>query len=69
MKERPAAERTADVLKIISQRRVEFTERYHDVVESPWLIPTDTLGSAAGKIRLNADCTIEDSSKKFLGED
>lgn len=59
----------ADLLKIVSQRRVEFAEVYGDVIESPWLIPTDNLKSVAHKVRLNGTtCVIEDQSKAFVGE-
>lgn len=58
-----------DLLKIVSQRRVEFTEVYEAVVESPWLLPTDNLKSVPHKIRLNGTtCVIEDQSKAFVGE-
>lgn len=58
-----------DLLKVISQRRVEFKEHYEQVVESDWLIPTDNLGSKARAIRLNGTtCQIENQSEKFVGE-
>jgi hypothetical protein len=61
---------TPDVLKIMSQRRVEFEARYSSVIESDWLIPQDNLGSRAGAIRLKAaDCTVEDAKNTFDGED
>jgi hypothetical protein len=67
---RPAPDFTKDMLTIISQRRVEFAARYSDVIESPWLIPTDKLASKAGAVRLNATkCTIEAGTTKFVGED
>lgn len=67
---RPAPDFTKDVLQIISQRRVEFADRYHDLIESPWLIPTDKLASKAGAVRLNATkCTVEPSTTKFVGEE
>jgi hypothetical protein len=66
---RPRADLTSDILRIVSQRRVEFTERYESVIESDWLIPKDNLGSRPGVIRLSPECTMEDSSKKFVGED
>jgi hypothetical protein len=73
-KARPAPALTVDALKIISQRRVEFTQRYGDVgqgiVESSFLIPKDQLGSKPNAIRLNAtSCEIEPTSAKFAGED
>lgn len=58
-----------DLLKVVSQRRVEFVEHYEQVVESEWLIPTDNLKSAPGKIRLNGEtCKIENQTEKFIGE-
>lgn len=65
---RPQAEFTADVLKIMSQRRVEFTSRYRSVIESNWLIPTDNLNSREAAIRFSKDCTIENASSPFDGE-
>ena len=67
--ERPAAEFTPDVLKIMSQRRVEFENRYSNVVESDWLIPQDNLRSTPGDIRFSKVCTIEKASNPFDGED
>ncbi len=58
-----------DLLKVMSQRRLEFTERYEQVVESEWLLPTDNLGSAPHAIRLNGTtCAIENQTTKFVGE-
>ncbi|MFO0614610.1 MAG: hypothetical protein U0414_18640 [Polyangiaceae bacterium] len=58
-----------DLLKVVSQRRVEFAEVYGDVIESPWLIPTDSLKSVAHKSRLNGTtCVLEDQTKPFVGE-
>ncbi len=59
-----------DLLKIMSQRRREFEQTYEQVVESPWLIPGDTLKSKVGANRLNGDtCVIEAQTTKFLGEE
>lgn len=61
---------TEDMVKIVSQRRVEFVERYASVVESPWLIPTDRLGSRPHAVRLSATtCEIEKSTEKLAGEE
>lgn len=59
-----------DLLTIMSQRRVEFTERYERVVESDMLLPADSLSSKPHAKRLNAaTCTIEATTEKFVGED
>ena len=59
-----------DLLKIMSQRRREFEQAYEQVVESPWLIPGDTLKSKVGANRLNGDtCVIEAQTAKFVGEE
>lgn len=58
-----------DLLKVVSQRRAEFAEVYGDVIESPWLIPTDNLKSVPHKSRLNGTtCVLEDQTKPFVGE-
>jgi hypothetical protein len=58
-----------DVVKIVSQRRVEFAETYEPVVESQWLLPTDNLNSQPHAIRLNGTtCVIENQSQPFVGE-
>lgn len=58
-----------DLLKVMSQRRVEFKEHYEQVVESDWLLPTDNLGSKPHAIRLNGTtCAIENQTAKFVGE-
>jgi hypothetical protein len=58
-----------DLLKVVSQRRTEFAEVYGNVIESPWLIPTDNLKSASHKVRLNGTtCVVEDQAKAFVGE-
>ncbi|NUP10411.1 MAG: hypothetical protein HOW73_30545 [Polyangiaceae bacterium] len=59
-----------DLLKIMSQRRVEFLERYEQVVESDWLLPSDNLDSKAHTLRLNGtSCTIENQTERFVGEE
>lgn len=59
-----------DVLKIMSQRRREFAGVYEQVIESPWLIPGDTLKSQAGAIRLNGEtCVPQNQTEKFVGEE
>lgn len=58
-----------DLLAVLSQRRVEFIEHYEQVVESAWLLPSDNLKSAPGKIRLNpTTCKIDEGSKPAGGE-
>jgi hypothetical protein len=67
---RPPADLTKDIVKIISQRRVEFTQRYRNVIESPWLVPEDKLDSKPGAIRLSGTtCEIEPAGSKFIGEE
>jgi hypothetical protein len=67
---RAKPEFTADVMKIMSQRRVEFEQRYHSVVESDWLIPRDNLGSQPFAIRFNAtSCEIEEQSEPLAGNE
>jgi len=59
-----------DLLKVMSQRRTEFREHYEQVVESPWLLPGDTLKSKAHGIRLNGDtCVTEPQTGAFIGQD
>jgi hypothetical protein len=61
---------TEDMLKVISQRRVEFRAQYERVVESDWLIPADGLRSRASAIRLGpTTCEIEATTEKAGGED
>jgi hypothetical protein len=68
--ERKPAELTKDVLAIMSQRRVEFADRYSNVIESPWLVPTDTLRSKANGVRLSGKtCEIEETKSKFIDEE
>ncbi|MBK8942093.1 MAG: hypothetical protein IPM79_31935 [Polyangiaceae bacterium] len=58
-----------DLLKIMSQRRAEFVEKYEAVVESDWLVPSDNLNSVPHAIRLGATtCQLEDQTSPFLGE-
>lgn len=69
-KSRPAADLTTDLVKIVSQRRVEFAARYQNIIESTWLVPQDELGSAPNAIRLSGTtCEIEDTSEPFVGEE
>lgn len=51
----------ADIVKLASQRRKEFTQQFESLIESPFLIPTDTLtGTAPGTSRLDATtCQLE----------
>lgn len=59
-----------DMLKIMSQRRAEFTERYEQIVESDFLLPGDNLKSVPHANRLSATtCKIEGQSTKFVGEE
>ena len=61
---------TEDMLRILSQRRAEFLETYHNLVESDSLLPTDNLGSKPGVQRFNGmTCLLEASSDKFVGEE
>lgn len=61
---------TEDTLRMLSQRRAEFVEVYHNLVESDSLLPSDNLGSKPGAQRLSGTaCTLEASSAKFVGED
>lgn len=58
-----------DLLKIMSQRRAEFVEKYEQVVESQWLVPGDNLGSKPHAVRLNGEtCVVEEQSAPFIGE-
>lgn len=61
---------TADVVKIVSQRRREFIEVYEQVVESPWLLPEDNHTDAKPHtFRLSGDkCEIQKQTEKFIGE-
>jgi hypothetical protein len=57
-------------MQIVSQRRLEFRATYKDVVESPWLLPEDKLGSKPGALRFDArTCSVEPASAKAVGED
>jgi hypothetical protein len=72
--DRDDASLTTDLVKLISQRRKEFTLRYGDVgqgvVESRFLIPKDRLGSTPHALRLGAKtCTLEKATPDFLGAD
>lgn len=59
-----------DLLKIMSQRRAEFADRYEPVVESDFLLPGDNLKSVPHANRLSATtCKIEGQSTKFVGEE
>ena len=42
-----------DPLRILSQRRAEFIDVYHNLVESDSLLPSDNLGSKPGAQRFN----------------
>jgi hypothetical protein len=69
-KTRNKADFTRDVVKIVSQRRLEFEIRYGEVIESGSLIPRDRAGTAPGGQRLSSkDCTLEPQSAKFDGEE
>jgi hypothetical protein len=69
---RPQRDLTFDMVKMVSQRRTEFLERYESLVESPWLIPENT--TAKGRVaphgqRLSAtSCLLEPQSAPFDGE-
>ncbi len=65
-----AAAFTEDTLRMLSQRRVEFVDVYHNLVESDSLLPSDNLGSKPGAQRFNGTtCVLEASAAKFVGEE
>jgi len=65
-----AAAFTEDTLRMLSQRRVEFVDVYHNLVESDSLLPSDNLGSKIGGQRFNGTtCVLEAQTAKFVGED
>lgn len=65
-----AATFTEDTLRMLSQRRAEFVDVYHNLVESDSLLPSDNLGSKPGAQRFNGTtCVLEAQSAKFVGED
>jgi hypothetical protein len=47
-----------DLVKLQSQRRVEFDRAFHKINESPALLPKDKLGSQPGALHLKPDCTV-----------
>jgi hypothetical protein len=64
-----AAAFTEDTLRILSQRRLEFVDVYHNLVESDALLPVDNLGSKPGAQRFNGTtCVLEPQSAAFVGE-
>lgn len=65
-----AAAFTEDTLRILSQRRAEFIDVYHNLVESDSLLPSDNLGSKPGAQRFNGTtCVLEPATAKFVGEE
>jgi hypothetical protein len=53
-----AAGLVKDLVKLQSQRRVEFDRAFHRINESPALLPKDKLGSQPGALHLTPDCTL-----------
>jgi hypothetical protein len=65
---RNKAEFTKDLVRLVSQRRLEFEIRYGEIIESDWLIPRDRAGTAPGAQRFSKACTLEPQTAPFDGE-
>jgi len=68
---RPQRDLTIDMVRLVAQRRTEFIEKYEPLVESPWLIPSNTTEKgrvAPHFLRFNASCSLETQSEPFDGE-